>query len=542
MSNFIRKFLFENKDTSIYRSVLSFLGVIVVRTFLENFSSPYYSGYFFPAKEAYLHFPIYYIAVFLAFALVLCFFTKKPIQEIVSFEAKISLLILLPPIIDLITTNGKGELMSYVITAPHNFIFLFFKLLDPRGFAGITMGIHVAAYGIFFLLAYFVYEYTKNIKKALLSIFINYSILFLYAISPSIVAIPELINSQTSSASDAYSNIINQSWLVRPQENFHISMSQLSNIDSTQYLFDTPLTQLFFIIALLELSVLFIVYCPKHWESFKKNSRLDRIIFWFLIAFTGFFVKKNTFSVEQLLNTINLISLGVFLIIIMFSIWLAVYVNDLEDIEIDRISNPDRPLIAKTFTLEQWKKFQIILLVVIIFGLAMMNSTVAFMFVLAQAAYYIYSVKPLRLKRHYIFSSVIIGLVAVAISMAGFYLISPIQDISAYPIRMAWMIGIAVAIISNFKDIKDYDGDKKEGIRTMPVVFGLSLSKKIIAYLFAIIFLVIPTILNIQFFIFFASCMACFMYYVLNKNKYEEKYVSVLIFIYLITLFFYGKN
>jgi hypothetical protein len=77
MSNFIKTFFTSDKETSLYQIALSLFALVMIRTFLETFSSPYYTGTFFPVKQAYLHFPVYYTSVFLSFALVLYFSQKK---------------------------------------------------------------------------------------------------------------------------------------------------------------------------------------------------------------------------------------------------------------------------------------------------------------------------------------------------------------------------------------------------------------------------------------------------------------------------------
>jgi len=206
-------------------------------------------------------------------------------------------------------------------------------------------------------------------------------------------------------------------------------------------------------------------------------------------------------------------------------------------VRIDQVSNPSRPLVKKEFTDSQWKKLQLTLLVLILLGISTLNNSVMFFIVLAQMAYYVYSAEPLRLKKHFISSSLIVGIVAVAISMAGFFLASPDQHISAFPTKAIWLIMISVALISNFKDIKDYQGDAQAGIRTMPVVFGLHLSKIIISLLFGVVFISLPIFLGSYSLIFFAVCVSLFMFYLITGEKYREKYVFLLLFIYLLVFY-----
>ena len=150
----------------------------------------------------------------------------------------------------------------------------------------------------------------------------------------------------------------------------------------------------------------------------------------------------------------------------------------------------------------------------------------------------VYSAKPLRLKRHFIFSSILIGIGSIAAAMAGFFLVSPDQHVSAFPVKAIVIIGIAYALLSNLKDIKDYEGDKKENMHTLPVVFGLEKSKKIIAFLCSLVIVAVPLILKIYSILPISIAISLFLFYLFTKKKYQEKYIFLTIFLFAIVLFF----
>lgn len=537
MSTLWKKFFEIREEISLFKIALSLFALVVIRTFIENFSSPYYTGTFFPPKEAYLHFPVYYFSVFLTFSLILYAFTKKPLNQIANFLIKPFFFILIPPIVDLVVTRGRGDMMSYVITGPQNFAYLFLKLMDPRGYAGITMGIHVAAYLIFFCLAVFTYKATKNLKKSLLVVFVSYSALFLYAISPSLIALPYHLNNNQKSADISYQETIKESWLFSNEEakkDFVLNIFNSSSLNQVQGIYDSPITQLFYIALVFQSLLFFSITYPKLWGAIKKDLRLARIFFWIIISAIGILAAESVFEDIVLLNFINLASLIVFFVLIVLNIWLAVCINDQQDIKIDQISNPNRPLADGSFNISEWNSFQLILIFLMLPGFFILNSIAIFFILFAQMVYYIYSVEPFKLKNHYLTSSVAIGAAAMAIFSAGFFMFSTDNTVSVFPIKSALLLGLSIAIISGFKDIKDFEGDKKFGIKTLPVIFGLEKSKTIITFLLAAVFVAVPFLLEIKFLFLFSLALSIAMFYVIKKSTYREKNVFFLILLYTI--------
>lgn len=538
MSNFSNKLFSSEEKISIEKILFSIFAISTIRAFVENYSSPSPSQFFFSWRDLYLQFPLYYISIFLSFGLLLYFFTKKALAQIINFEIKIFLIALLPPIIDLLLTSGKGSQISYLLIEPKDFFSTFFKTMNPLGYEGITAGIHIAAYLILAAFSIFVFKSTQNIFKSITTALVGYIILFSYAILPSIIALPQFLIDKSASIPQSYIKTINESWLITTGEKTNPSfLFQLQPINFIEQYTNEPTTQIFFLFIFLQLIAYLFIFNKKFLNEIKRNLRLERILYWFIIACIGIIIGIKNFSEINFSNTINIITLLIFLTLIMLNIWLAVCVNDQEDIEIDKISNPDRPLVKKTVSLEEWHYFQIILLTLIAFGTAIMNHAVAFLLITAQTSYYIYSAKPLRLKHHFLTSSILIGISSVVISMAGFFLVSPDQHLKAFPIKAVFIIGITYALISNFKDIKDFFGDKHEGIQTMPVVFGLRNSKIIIATLFAIVIISVPIIMKIYAMLLPSVIISIFLYYLFIKKEYQEKYIFLTFFLYAISLF-----
>ena len=513
---------------SLEKIIITWFSITLIRVFLEIYSSPDPSGYLFSWIDTFIHIPLSFFSIFLSFTLLIYLLTKNAITDVLNFTTKLLLFTLVPPIADLMITGSKASSIGYTIATPDQFINLFFRLMSPFNNPGVTIGMHIAAYSILLTISIFTYKKTKKLLPPLLGIIAGYIILFLYATIPSYIIIPHLSKTILISASSLYSILLKQSW---------ITVTTTANTSEQMLIAnDIFLSCILWILVVVQILLLLFFANKKLWLALKNNLRMERILFWFLIATIGIITNKSIFGTINISNTVNVIYLLTFFILITLNIWLAVMINDEEDVSIDTISNPDRPLAKKEIPTIQWGSIKFILFVLIFFGTAIMNMTTAFFLILAQTAYYLYSARPLRLKQHFVFSSVLIGATAIFIAMAGFFLVSPDQHILAFPIKTIFIIGISFALISNFKDIKDFKGDKNENMRTIPVVFGLKKSKLIIAGLFAFSFILVPLSLHLYNLILFSVFCIFFAFYLFTKKHYQERYIFLLLFLHIFTL------
>jgi 4-hydroxybenzoate polyprenyltransferase len=92
---------------------------------------------------------------------------------------------------------------------------------------------------------------------------------------------------------------------------------------------------------------------------------------------------------------------------------------------------------------------------------------------------YLYSTKPFRLKRLPVISNLALGIVYCFTFLAGF-LVAPAESWESFPLRLGIGFIVWFAFASEFKDIKDYEGDRIDGVRTLPGIFGLAKSKNLI--------------------------------------------------------------
>lgn len=530
----------EKEDVSLIKIASALFGVIALRMFLDNLAYPGQGAYFF-SLERFVQEPLYFFSVFFSFSILTYFFTKSSFKNIFPFIVKVFLFILVIPLIDLALSGKVVDATQYVYIETNGFLTTYLNLMIPSKIQGITIGQQIGSFFIFASIAWFVYKKTSSIFKSLLSMLSGYTILFFYAILPSMLTLfnnknilhdPIVHNAAQTPTLEAYIFILKQSWLMHAIENSNLLISSIDPIH------EIAMAQLFWILIIIQILIIFFIANRLLWNALKNNFPATRFIYWFIIAAIGIVISQKLFGSINLQNPINFVSLLVFLLLIMANIWFAVFVNDAEDVEIDKISNPDRPLVKKEASLQEWNLMQTITLIIIAFGTVTMNRAVGFLLIFAQAAYYIYSARPLRLKRNFVFSSITIGLASVFIAMAGFFLVSPDQHFSSFPIKAILIIGISYALLSNLKDIKDFEGDKEGNIKTMPVFFGLEKSKYIIATLCSLVIFVVPLLLKTYPVLPVSICASLFLFYLFTRKKYQEKYIFLVLFLYVIFLFF----
>ncbi len=151
-------------------------------------------------------------------------------------------------------------------------------------------------------------------------------------------------------------------------------------------------------------------------------------------------------------------------------------INDIYDIETDKISHPARVLVLGVLSKkEAWSEY-VILNSVSVF-IAAYLSTILFIIVLTTIV--ILFVYALYLKKILLAGNIIVALLTgLAFIYGGFAVSNPVAAI--IPAIFAFLINFMREII---KDVQDVKGDTKQNIQTFPVRFGLDAARKLIVFL-----------------------------------------------------------
>ncbi|MBU2037453.1 UbiA family prenyltransferase [Patescibacteria group bacterium] len=526
------------KEINLPFAVLSILAVILIRACLELFSSPWYLGDIFSAFFIFLNFPLYFCSVIFSLVLITYYFTGLEFKKVFNLGVLFSSVILLPPIIDLIVSGGRGLGMAYLFFDSFSemlpsLLSFFGKFIEP----GITLGIRIEVVLVLAGIAYLTYLKSKSFKKTIFALVVSYLVLFFLFSFPSIFAILfgnidyyRVANQPAGSAAyQSLSDLLSNS-LANGVHNLQGLPTDKTLLFNQQlYIL---INRLLWLIVLAQSVWLFYLGAPKVFKAWLKNLRWERVFYYWAISILGLFISFQWMSIDYSFNPVDILGLIVFFILVALSFWLAVGINDLYDIETDSISSPNRPLAIGTITVGQQNLINLFLGLFILMGLATINYAVLVLLLVFQAVYFIYSVPPLRLKRIFGLSSLLVGFNALLVMMAGFYFIAPIQKISFFPKHVLAMALFSFTLVAGIKDIKDYEGDKTNEIMTIPVVFGLKWGKRILGALAVLALLAVAWLTSLKSIAITSLIFSPILFVLINREDYEERPIFSAFFIY----------
>ncbi len=156
-------------------------------------------------------------------------------------------------------------------------------------------------------------------------------------------------------------------------------------------------------------------------------------------------------------------------IAILFAFLFAMIINNLEDIEIDKISNADRAVVAGKIDRGSYRQIATACLLLASIYSALVATQAIFFILLFMGIYFIYSAYPLRMKRITIFSKVALSINSLFLILLGFWVVR--HDFTAMmtdntPMLYLVSVFVLFTLAANFIDLKDTAGDKAAGILT----------------------------------------------------------------------------
>jgi len=169
--------------------------------------------------------------------------------------------------------------------------------------------------------------------------------------------------------------------------------------------------------------------------------------------------------------------------------------NQIYDLEIDRVNKPKRPLPSGTLSISEARGFTAAAFVVawILAWLAAPGGRrecfwiVLFTSVLVWA----YSAPPLRTKRHGIWANVTIAIPrGLLLKVAGWSTVKTVLGLE--PWYIGSIFGLFLLGASSTKDFADIEGDRAGGCQTLPILYGVKKAAWMIAPFFVFPFVLIP--------------------------------------------------
>lgn len=167
-------------------------------------------------------------------------------------------------------------------------------------------------------------------------------------------------------------------------------------------------------------------------------------------------------------------------------------INQIFDLEIDKINKPMRPLPSGRI-----KKFKAWIFALLCygasFGLAILVPNRQFLFIVLLTAFltYAYSGPPFRTKRFGWGANLTIAIPrGMLVLVAGWSAVRSIWHPEPWFIGL--ILGLFVFGAATTKDFSDIEGDEANGVRTLPIIYGVRTAVYLIAPFFVIPFMLIP--------------------------------------------------
>ncbi len=429
-----------------------FLGTVRMWTEVNLF------GYHYHLIQ-YAHTVSFYICVFLTGILSLKLFAKEKIMKIANLSAFGFIIVLFPPLVD----HFIFHYSTYTYIPKEKFlygIFFLYNKIFPE----------VAGYGLMI-------EIILILISTTLYVFIK-----------------------TNSAIRAIGNLIFLNFLI-----IYVSTPTVNPLLNSWE--KGVLCQPVFLLRYIVLSIIFllliaIVIKKQLFISIIKSIGLLRTLHFAVMTLIGVFIVGHvSIDVGNLMDYSqvgNVGMLGLAIFSVMFIWQYAVMINNVYDVEIDKVTKKDRLLVQGYISPKTARKIAFILAFI---GIALSAILSLWHFLLALLFLFlatIYSVPPLRL-RDYPFSPLFIGAGSSIAFLMGCltpsYIVADQSIIKVFPAIsekiyiVSLLIFITLSIGGMTKDIDDYYGDKKEGVRNIFTIYGIDRGINIVSALLAIAFL-----------------------------------------------------
>jgi 4-hydroxybenzoate polyprenyltransferase len=438
------------------------------------------------------HFEASFTSIALMLILLLHYVTNTPIKNVLKVILPGFLVLVVAPTVDFIASSGKGYNFAYL--SPKEHLGLFEAYLTYFGkYIGATIGIKVevaiALFGIFL----YCFIKTRDFFTSLIGCWMAYTLIFIWGATPFIVQ--PLIESLGFDYEYSGLTLLRYFLVV----NFFLGgwIAYLVNKDT-------------FLILMKEVP----------WMRILQYELL-----FVLGIFLGLTTSEISIKYELTLNP-AIIGNGLLLsIAIFFSLISAMIINNLADTSIDKISNPGRALVrglidSKLYLNIAYSSMLLAVLYALPVGAQGVLITSCIM-----ATYYLYSAPPLRLKRVLFISKLAISINSLSLLLLGFWLVR--ESVDAFPFVIYPIMLFGYTLAANFIDLKDVDGDRAAGIKTLPVVLGLRNAQWFCGAAFFITLLSCYFVFREMMFLPLLASVGLLQFFLLTRKRYHEAPVFI---------------
>lgn len=474
--------------------LISYTAIIAVRILVEEWidglKNSVLANFFYGISHTFLFFLLSYLLV----AFLLRYFLKVELKKIFNVILFGYFIIITPPIVDHIVSFGRGFWSFYKFDSLVGLWGRYLTFFGDRWDLGITYGVRfeIAASLVLIFIYSLVKTSDKNFalevikiklenskpQRVIFSILYSFFIAFLaYTLFFILGTLPSYFTIFTLGFSKGFlavKDIDIAQMFLSPVKIFSREIGEIKSALSIK---------MDLIYSLLLFGVSITYFYQEYKEKFLaivRNSRLPQIIYHLGLLFIGIGIFIAFKGALPEITLFNLSALALLMLSVAGSWITSVIINDIEDEAIDKITNSGRPFVQKVFSLEEYRKIGYGIFLVSFLFAAFVNLKIAILLAAYQAIAYIYSARPLRLKRFPLIASFLSALASLLILLSGYILVSPDQSPAGIPGKIIFLFLLAFTFALPVKDFKDTEGDRMDGVFTIPVISGEQWGKIII--------------------------------------------------------------
>lgn len=494
----------EGGNNPFYYYIFTFFSAITLRNFVEFMivSNAHAIQWHHP-----VHFSLFYISLCLSIIILLYLITREKVERIARVVAASFIITPIVPAIDLLLQVVWDYEIKYQYMIPEKTESILKNyLLFFGNHAGATPGIRFEIFIAMICCSFYVFYKTSSLLKSLLGAILFYSLVFwgYFAILFSIQGIERLAG-------------------------LLYDTSPKTMIDT--YLF----------LAIHAFLLVLYFYNRAYMTAVVRDIRLTRILHYEMMVIFGFALGYPD-SGRFFMSLSNIMEIYFVVLSVVFAFIFSAITNNIADVTIDKISNPDRPSVTGVIP---WETYNIIGFTALFFSIVYSLTAghmILFLIICFIGVYFLYSMPPLRMKRIPFFSKGFIALNSLIMLLAGYSFHG--KEITSFPPTVAVFVLICFTACSNLIDIKDYEGDKAAGIKTLPVILGLKQSKMIIGIFFAVGYASFPYIMKMPDLYAPSIIFGIALLLAINIQPYKDKIVFSLYLLSSISLLGYliAKN
>jgi 4-hydroxybenzoate polyprenyltransferase len=471
----------ENLKIPFGYYLLTFAAFVTLRNFLEIFSDS--AKIAIISFEGHFHYFLFYLCLALTMTLLFSVSTGEKVAETARLVTVSFFFIFLAPLLDLLTSGGQGLNMAYLLPGTHsNLMVRYLTFAGPFEEQGITIGLKLEVAVL--VVASFLYFSAKQVSilKSIFFSWVVYTVIFGYAVVPFVI-------------------------------------KGILDLFGLYNYFDSMLFVKFYLILLFPL----LLIAAHRWDrkafvSILKDIRPFRQIHALMMFAFGIVLGPSFLWSQE-----HLFDLAVTALAIVWGCVFVITTNNLADQEIDRWVNKQRPLVNGAISCRDYQILAVVAGILAIAYAWAASYYTLFTLVLFMGLYSVYSLPPVRFKRVPFFSKLVIAVNSLAFVIMG-YVFTGGEVTGFPPLIILWFLVFFTAAM-NFIDIKDYSGDKRAGIKTLPVLWGFEKSQRVIGLFFLLACVAAPFAVGQMILLAPSAGAGIAQYWLISRKNYKEKWV-----------------